>query len=55
METDREWEIALLEIQQANEDLILNFYLERMRPREQNALFQQQQVFPLTLSKSMIG
>ncbi len=50
MDTDREWEIMLLEIEAENKDLILNFYLERMRPRDLQALAtqgeQQQEVLP---------
>ena len=38
MDTDREWEIMLLEIEQENKDLIANFYLERMRPRDLEAM-----------------
>ena len=43
MDTDREWEIMLLEIEAENKDLIANFYLERMRPRDQELLFQTQE------------
>jgi len=34
MDTDREWEIMLLEIEAENKLLIETFYLERMRPRD---------------------
>ena len=34
MDDDRSWEIMLLEIEAENEEIINNFYLERMRPRD---------------------
>ena len=34
METDRDWDIAVLEIQLKNEELIAEFLESRLRPRE---------------------
>ena len=41
MDTDREWEIMLLEIEAENKLLIERFYLERMRPSDLQAMVDQ--------------
>ena len=55
MDTDRDWEIMLLEIEQENKDLIANFYLERMRPRDVEQLFQLQEQNGLQNSRRQIS
>lgn len=55
MESDRDLDIKILEIEQKNIDLIANFYLERMRPRDQEALFQQQELNGLQDSQRQIS
>ena len=42
METDRSFEITLLEIEEENIKLIEEFYLARMRPRDIEELFAQE-------------
>ncbi len=43
METNRDDEIEILEIEEDNIALIREFYLSKMRPREIRELFRQQQ------------
>ena len=39
--TDREWDIFMMEIEARNEELIQEFIISKMRPRELDAAVQQ--------------
>jgi hypothetical protein len=43
MTTDREWDIFMMEIEARNKALIEEFLLGKMRPRDIEALLQQQE------------
>ncbi len=55
METDRDLDIKILEIEERNIKLIEEYYLSRMRPRDQEQLFQQQEQDGLQDSQRQIS